>query len=72
MDEQIGAGAVFNDIVIAAGVARDHGDAPAIFDAIAAGRLDHVAVVDLERNRQILRRTHWRIFIPESLTTFSQ
>ena len=48
MDQQVGAGAIFDDVVIVARVAGKHCDAAAVFDAIAVARLDHVAVVDLE------------------------
>ena len=50
MDQQIGAGAIADDVVIVARVAGEHGDAPAVLDTIAVARLDHVAVVDLERD----------------------
>src|SRR6202035_5760238 len=46
--QQIGPGAVFDNIRIVARVAGDHGDAPTEFDAIAVGRLDYVTMVDLE------------------------
>ena len=50
MNQEIGAGAVRDDVLIVAGIGREHRDAAAVLEAIAVTRLDHVAVVDLERD----------------------
>ena len=48
MHQQVGARAVFDDVLVVARVAGEHRGAAAIFDAVAVARLDDVAVVDLE------------------------
>src|SRR5438552_3865482 len=48
VDQQVGAGAVLDDIGVVTGVAREYRGAAAIFDAVAVGRLDDGAMVDLE------------------------
>src|SRR5262249_55581310 len=48
VDQQVGAGAVLDDILVVAGVAGEHGGPAAVLEAIAVARLDDVALVDLE------------------------
>jgi hypothetical protein len=50
MDQQVGAGAILDDIVIVARIGGEHCDAPTVFETIAIAGLDDIAVVDLEGN----------------------
>src|SRR5260221_7456291 len=50
MNEQVDAGAKFYDVLVIAGVARNHYRATFVFDTIAYGRLDGLAVIDCESN----------------------
>src|SRR5437868_4614825 len=50
MDQQVGAGAMLDDIIVVARIAGKHRDAAPIFEAVAVARLDRVAMIDLEGN----------------------
>src|SRR5260370_39499324 len=50
MHQQVGAGAILDDILVVARVAGEYCDAPGVFKAITVTGLDDVAVVDLERD----------------------
>ncbi len=60
--QEIGAGAVLDDVLVVARVAGDHRGAARVLDAVAIGGLDRVAMVDLERDhpRRRLPRTRRR------------
>ena len=51
MDQQVGAGAILDDIVIVARIGGEHCDATTVFETIAIAGLDDIAVVDLEGSR---------------------
>src|SRR3954470_4014411 len=48
VDQQVSTSAVFNDVLIVAGVARDHDRAAFVFDPIADSGLDSGSMFDLK------------------------
>src|SRR5260370_14818782 len=50
MHQEVGGGAILDDILVVARVAGEYCDAPGVFKAITVTGLDDVAVVDLERD----------------------
>src|ERR1700745_1508998 len=50
MHQQVGAGAILDDILVVARVAGEHCDASGVFKTITVTGLDDVAMVDLERD----------------------
>jgi hypothetical protein len=50
VDQEVGAGSVLDDVLVVARVTGDHDRMAAVLDPVPVGRLDQIAMIDLERD----------------------